>query len=259
MEELITNEKCSVDGCQRPLDCRGLCNVHYQRQWRHKSTDDIRSKPSALEIGHKVCTGPCKLDLPVSEFYVRAKNPKQAVSRHVASRCKACTALRVAELQKLKTPEQKARRRAWFNGRYAELRAQVISAYGGKCSCEGCNVTHPDFLAIDHVNNDGGKLRKQNPHKEDGYVLLCRLIRENYPPEYRLSCHNCNHSRGRPHNKGVCPVHGDYPVMRVDTEEVFPTTRQAALVTLGSEKLMSRIKKAVELECKCGPTFWVRV
>src|SRR6266567_4357200 len=35
----------------------------------------------------------------------------------------------------------------------AKLRREVLAAYGGKCVC--CGESHPEFLAIDHVNNDG--------------------------------------------------------------------------------------------------------
>ncbi len=50
----------------------------------------------------------------------------------------------------------------------------------------------------------------------------------------------------------------DYPVKRVDTGEIFPTTRAAALAVLGSKKLATKIKRAVKDGCKCGPTYWTR-
>lgn len=39
---------CSVDECDRPVYGRGLCNMHYQRQKRHGSTESLtpmRGKP----------------------------------------------------------------------------------------------------------------------------------------------------------------------------------------------------------------------
>ena len=31
---------CAVDGCDRPRERRQWCSAHYQRWWRHGSTDD---------------------------------------------------------------------------------------------------------------------------------------------------------------------------------------------------------------------------
>lgn len=51
----------------------------------------------------------------------------------------------------------------------------------------------------------------------------------------------------------------EFAVKRMDTEEVFPTTRAAALAVLGSEKLAAKIKKAVKAGVKCGPTYWTKI
>jgi hypothetical protein len=51
----------------------------------------------------------------------------------------------------------------------------------------------------------------------------------------------------------------DYPVKRVDTGEVFPTARIAALTVLGSKRLATKIKRAVKDGVKCGPTYWAKV
>ena len=34
---------CAVDGCDRPRERRQWCRAHYQRWWRHGSTDDGRT------------------------------------------------------------------------------------------------------------------------------------------------------------------------------------------------------------------------
>ena len=84
-----------------------------------------------------------------------------------------------------------------------KTRLEVLSHYSGgtmKCAC--CGESHVEFLGIDHINNDGGKFRKENP----GTSIYFRLKREKYPDGYRVLCHNCNMSIGFygycPHNKG---------------------------------------------------------
>ena len=35
------SKTCSVAGCERPVKATGLCNLHWQRQWRHGSADVV--------------------------------------------------------------------------------------------------------------------------------------------------------------------------------------------------------------------------
>lgn len=75
-------------------------------------------------------------------------------------------------------------------------RIKVLEGYGSKCNC--CGESELVFLAIDHVNNDGNKERKVGLTS----IATCyKIIRENFPPEYQLLCHNCNWAKHR----GGCP------------------------------------------------------
>lgn len=38
----MTKTLCKVEGCDRPIEARGLCNMHYQRWWNHGTTDRKR-------------------------------------------------------------------------------------------------------------------------------------------------------------------------------------------------------------------------
>jgi len=77
---------------------------------------------------------------------------------------------------------------------------KCIAAYGGCCEC--CSERLPDMLTIDHVNDDGGKLRRLGEPTGDG--LYRWLIKNNFPGDYRLLCIACNW--GRRFLK-VCPHH----------------------------------------------------
>lgn len=89
-----------------------------------------------------------------------------------------------------------ARWRAEF---WPALRAEMIDAYGGSCSC--CGEAEPKFLDLDHINNDGNACRKA--HK-NGQQEVLALKRSGWPKEkHQLLCCNCNQGKAR--NKGVCP------------------------------------------------------
>lgn len=85
------------------------------------------------------------------------------------------------------------------------LRDDVFNAYGGYvCAC--CGETMRECLTIDHVNNDGGKHRRELANKgrgAGGSSVYYWLKRNNYPPGFQVLCYNCNIGKYR--NGGVCP------------------------------------------------------
>lgn len=103
----------------------------------------------------------------------------------------------------------KAKARAYYHSHRVEvrigqkdyqtrLRVDAIEHFGGKCAC--CGETEPDFLAIDHINNDGAEHRKEIG--SDGRALYLWLRRNNYPEGFQVLCHNCNMAKGL---YGICP------------------------------------------------------
>jgi hypothetical protein len=85
--------------------------------------------------------------------------------------------------------------------RQQELRKVVLNHYGGKCAC--CGETTYEFLAIDHINNDGNEHRR----KIGGSGKLYSWIRANHFPDgFQVLCHNCNLAKGFygecPHKRG---------------------------------------------------------
>ena len=95
---------------------------------------------------------------------------------------------------------------------------QVILAYGGKCAC--CGETEIEFLAVDHINNDGAAHRKKIGHAS-GSNIHRWLIRNNFPEGFQVLCHNCNFSKH--FGKGVC-VHQRVSVCRKEAE-IDPSDR----------------------------------
>ena len=75
--------------------------------------------------------------------------------------------------------------------RYMQLRFEVIGAYGGKCVL--CGEDRPEFLCIDHTNNNGKADRARHLF---GGSLYAALKKVGYPKDdYRLLCFNCNMGR----------------------------------------------------------------
>ncbi len=79
------------------------------------------------------------------------------------------------------------------------IKRQVLDAYGNKCIC--CDETEIDFLAIDHINNDGYK-SKRNGRTIGGISFYRQIIKEGFPSNLQILCHNCNWSKHI--NNGKC-------------------------------------------------------
>lgn len=79
-------------------------------------------------------------------------------------------------------------------------RDRVIKEYGGKCQCPNCDVNIPDFLTIDHINNDGKHHRLKVLKLSNIYIWL---VKNNFPRDgFQLLCYNCNMAKG---HHGSCP------------------------------------------------------
>lgn len=113
-----------------------------------------------------------------------------------------------------------AERRASANARSksvtASMRSVVFDYYGWQCEC--CGESEPKFLTIDHVRNDGAKMRKLHGV---GSRLYRWLIKHNFPEGFRTLCCNCNFGRAR--NGGVCP----HELKEGSTTIAQASTRQA--------------------------------
>jgi hypothetical protein len=96
---------------------------------------------------------------------------------------------------------------AWYRARGRARRLKALIHYSGdppRCAC--CGETFFEFLAIDHIEGGGGKHRREIKNK---FPCIIRwLSHHNYPPGFRVLCHNCNCALG---HYGYCP-HGNLPV-----------------------------------------------
>lgn len=82
------------------------------------------------------------------------------------------------------------------------MRELLFAAYGDSCAC--CGESHREFLAVDHMNG-GGLAHRRSIHpkgKASGNAFYQWLINNNFPPGFRILCHNCNQAIG---HYGYCP------------------------------------------------------
>jgi hypothetical protein len=105
----------------------------------------------------------------------------------------------------LKNKKWRNKHKDWiknYNKKYnIEKRNIILKHYGDKCSC--CGETTKEFLAIDHINNDGAIQRK----KYNINNIYNWIIKNNFPKDLQILCHNCNLSKAWygycPHNKEI--------------------------------------------------------
>ncbi len=123
--------------------------------------------------------------------------------REYRARNREAFALRNKERRRRKTPEEMEKLHAYEAAKTRRLNAvlkdKVFMAYGGwVCAC--CGETEKSFLTIDHINNDGYKLRKVQGHSSDFYRWLKN---HGFPSGYQVLCMNCQF--GKRMNNGICP------------------------------------------------------
>jgi hypothetical protein len=112
--------------------------------------------------------------------------------------CKTCNVIQ-SGLSETRRPEALQRRMERQAKAYRQLRREVLDAYGNSCAC--CGEPIPEFLTVDHVNNDGAEHRRQIGARS---LHLYKWLKANAFPKtgFQLLCFNCNCSKGF---NGECP------------------------------------------------------
>ncbi len=149
--------------------------------------------------GEKACLR-CRATKPVADF----KDEKG----YIRGRCAPCREYmknHQAGVRKAWSPERAEAQREYRTAIRRALRAEVLAAYGGACKC--CGERTPEFLAVDHVNNDGAEHRKMLRQKPDPSEIRSAEIyywlrEKGYPEGFQILCHNCNIAKGL---YGACP------------------------------------------------------
>lgn len=137
-----------------------------------------------IDLRTKYCSR-CKQHKLRIEFF-KSKRGALGLSGYCKTCCKAYKAERYADVQNVYDRNKRDR-----------LKSEFLAAYGNKCEC--CGETEPDFLTVDHKNNDGEEHRKKiAPTKKRGgnSSEVFRVLRkEGWPNYVRILCFNCNFGR----------------------------------------------------------------
>jgi hypothetical protein len=171
-----------IEGQQRNVCSRKYClNCS---PWGARNTRTLERARGLERVAHtlpesKRCPR-CGIEKPIADFYLR---PGGERSHHW---CKICN-----------NEHRKAR--------FREDRRAALDHYGhGDPRCACCGEALFEFLALDHVNNDGGAHRRQlGVTGGAGFYAWLRKTGYTYDGLV-VACHNCNLARamyGRcPHN-----------------------------------------------------------
>ncbi len=163
---------CSRCGKQPHVKGRLRCNKCQEaaREWQRKKKESI---PSGL------CSKCGKRDAPAGY-----------------RRCDYCRQTGTKRMLKWR---QKGGDR-WNNyqrERNRKRRKIVIKHYGDKCKC--CGEQTFEFLAVDHILGGGNAHRRE---VGSGGPMIEWIITNDFPPGFRILCHNCNQAIGY---YGHCP------------------------------------------------------
>jgi hypothetical protein len=116
---------------------------------------------------------------------------RPCVPGHYCDRCR--------EYMKTKKEEYRHKWPQYGKEERDRLRQDILDAYGSKCQC--CGETQPEFLAVDHVNNDGARYRR---YTSGGSGFYRWLRKHGFPTDnFQLLCMNCNW--GKYICGGTCP------------------------------------------------------
>lgn len=118
---------------------------------------------------------------------------------------------RINERHKAYWAKNKQKYKEYHRKKNLELKRLVLCHYSvgpvPKCAC--CGEVNQEFLAIDHINGNGNKHRESLGFKAGGgSSFYTWLVKNNFPEDFRVLCHNCNFSIGL---YGYCP-HGNLNV-----------------------------------------------
>ena len=155
----------------------------YFRDWATRNRDKLNSAQARFREKHK------------------ARLSDEAKARRKAM----LAAMSESELAAFKAAENAETKR-----RYVEMRDAVYLAYGGRV-CRCCGETEALFLSIDHVDNDGAKMRRE-VHGKSAMSFYRYLVKNSFPAGYQVLCMNCQ--VGKYKNGGTCPHQvtcNDYP------------------------------------------------
>ena len=186
---------CKIEGCNRIFHCKDYCKNHYEKFKRYGDPLFERKRKTC-----KICGDPAVGNELCNKHYQRQRihgDPNKTLRN-----------MSPPEFCKIDGCNKKHIANGYCNSHNLkywslEKRKIVINHYSnGTMKCFCCGESIFEFLDIDHIEGNGNKHREEN-HIHSGHDTIAWLIRNNFPPGFRVLCSNCNVGRYR--NGGICP------------------------------------------------------
>lgn len=165
----------------------------------------LKYKEPITNKGLRVCRV-CFLEKDIDNFQKAYKNRIGIYSRETV--CRPC--LNKIKLKQRKTFLEKNPEKASILRLENKIRSKdyirknrmlCLQHYGGhKPRCKCCGEYRYEFLALDHIDNNGNKHRKTLGNV--GTQFYRWLIKNKFPTNLQVLCHNCNVAKGL---YGKCP------------------------------------------------------
>ena len=95
--------------------------------------------------------------------------------------------------------EKRMRLNIWRKNHRILVKQEILARYGNVCNC--CGISNPDVLTMDHIDDGGTKIRKENLSQRNIFEYLYRMDID--LKTFQILCFNCNF--GKQVNGGICP------------------------------------------------------
>lgn len=185
------NGKLYSNGCRT---CRNAYMKVWQEQDRRQAGMAPRPVPVVSDPNLKVCSA-CGDEKTLDEFSPRLDRP-DGYSRGRSSQCKPCASVKSRRWQESNPDKVKSANYRAYHALKREVLAHYSTTADPQCVC--CGEAGIVFLALDHVDNDGGTHRRTI-----GQGQVLRWIKRNdFPAGFQTLCMNCNWAK---HALGSCP------------------------------------------------------
>lgn len=205
---------CEIENCGKPNFTRGFCRSHWEKM-RYHNDPEYRQKVKERDKEYR--------DRPenkarVKESQQRPENKAKAKERAQRPEHKAYMKEYHRKHSQNYTPERKRELREYATRYNNKRKEKILKHYGGKCA--SCGETTPEFLCIDHINNDGNIERKKLGLR--GGNLYGHIIKNNFPDTYQILCFNCNHKKRIAHERETINAPKGYSAkLREEILEVY--------------------------------------
>jgi hypothetical protein len=141
---------CIVDGCDKIAKSKGLCSMHYHRQYRHGRLDRPKTKREQLiENGQSYCPK-CKKEKNISEF-----NKDKHTAFGVAIYCRECNKTKATIRYKgFKSEHRNTQLKSDYNITLDEYNEILIKQNNG-CAICGKTINGKRNMCVDHDHETG--------------------------------------------------------------------------------------------------------